>query len=146
MKQMGFTRQSVASGGVDDVVGQIQAQANALLALSATGGVVTADGTEQTLYIDDEPLGCWEPLTLFVDLDNMQAGDTTVIRVYHRMNDAGTLKPWSYSAYTGADGGFLNGEKLAAISLKPNRHGFRATLQQTGGVNRAYDWELFARA
>ena len=145
MKQLGFARQSVASGGVDETVDQIQGQTNALLVLSATGGTATAVGQEQTLYIDDEPLGCWEPLTLFVDLDDMQAGDTTVIRVYHRMNDGGGLQLWSYNTYTGADGGFANGEKIAVIDLKPNRHGFQVTLDQTAGTNRDYDWELFAR-
>ena len=145
MKQIGFTQQSIATGAVDAGVDQVQAQINALLVLSSTGGTATATGQEQTLYIDNEPLGCWEPLALWVDLDNMQGGDTTVIRVYHRLNDSGGLQLWSYNSYTGADGGLANGMKVVKIELGSNRHGFRATLDQTAGVNRDYDWELFAR-
>lgn len=145
MKHRGFTRQSIASGGVDDTVDQIQTQTNALLVLSSTGGTATATGQEQTLYIDNEPLGCWEPLVLWVDLDNMQGGDTAVIRAYHRLNDGGGLQLWSYNSYTGADGGLANGMKVVKIELGPNRHGLQITLDQTAGVNRDYDWELFAR-
>jgi len=83
-------------------------------------------------------------LTLFVDLDNMAGGDTIEIRVYHRLNDGGGLQLWDYSTYTGADGGLANGEKVIAVALNPDRHGFLTTLEQTGGVNRDYDWELFA--
>ena len=145
MTARAITDQSIASGGVDDTVDQIQTQTNAILTLSAVGGTLTASGAEQTIYIDNEPLGCWEPLVLWVDLDNMQAGDTTVFRVYHRLADGGTLQLWDYNSYTGADGGLANGLVAIRIDLGPNRHGFRATLQQTAGVNRDYDWELFAR-
>ena len=130
----------------DPMIGEIQAGVNAILALSSTGGTATATGQEQTLFIDDEPLGCWRPLTLLVDLDNMAGGDTTVIRVYYRLNDGGTLKLQSYNSYTGADGGLANGLKIVAIDLHPNRHGFQVTLDQTAGTNRDYDWELFAEA
>lgn len=145
MKQRGFARQSVASGAVDARVDEIEAQTSAMLALSSTGGTLTADGTEQVLYIDNEPLGCWEPLTLWIDLDNMAAGDTTVIRAYHRARDGGTMKQWSYTSYAGADGGLANNSVIAKVDLGPNRHGFQVTLEQTAGVNRDYDWELFSR-
>lgn len=145
MKQRGFTRQAVASANVDVVLGEVQTQINALLVLSSTGGTVTANGQEQTLYIDDEPLGCWEPLVLWVDLDNMQAGDTTNIRAYHRLRDGGALELWDYNSYTGADGGLTNGRTAIKVDLGPNRHGFQVTLEQSAGVNRDYDWELFSR-
>ena len=145
MKQQGFTRQTIVDAELRAAADQIQTQTNALLVLSSTGGTATATGQEQTLYIDDEPLGCWEPLALYVDLDNMEALDTTVIRVYHRLNDPGSLQLWSYNTYTGADGGLANGLEVVKIDLGPNRHGFRVTLDQSAGTNRDYDWELFAR-
>jgi len=141
----GFVRQSIASGGVDVVVDQIQTQTNALLTLSSTGGTVTADGNEQVLLVIDEPLGCSEPLALWVSLDNMQGGDTTVIRVYHRLSDAGALELWHYTSYTGADGGLANSKTAIVTDLKPNRHGWEITLEQTAGVNRDYTWEVFVR-
>lgn len=143
---MDLTNQSIASGGVDDTVEQIQTQTNATLALSATGGTITADGTEQTLYIDNEPLGCTQGVAAYVDLDNMQGGDTTNIRVYHRLNDGGGLQLYDYNSYTGADGGLANSMKVVKIDLGPYRHGFQITLEQSAGVNRAYDWELFVEA
>lgn len=129
-----------------DELTQIQAQTNALTVLSSTGGTVTADGSEQTLYVDDEPLGTWEPLALMVDLDNMAGGDTTVLRVYHRLNDGGGLQLWDYNSYTGADGGLANSVKVVVVELHPNRHGVQCTLEQSAGVLRSFDWEFFARA
>lgn len=141
--KIGLTNQSVASGGVDAVVDQIEAQTSAILTLSAIGDTITADGTEQTLYIDNEPLGCAKAVTAYIDLDNMQGGDTTNIRAYVRLNDAGGLQLWDYNSYTGADGGLANSMKVIKIDLGPFRHGFQLTLEQSAGVNRAYDWELF---
>lgn len=122
----------------------IQAVTNALLALSSTGGTLTADGSEQTLYIDDEPLGCTMGRRLYVDLDAMAGGDTTVIKVYHRLSDGGGLQLLDYNSYTGADGGLANSIKLIAVDLGPYRHGIQVTLEQTAGVNRTYPFEFFA--
>jgi hypothetical protein len=146
MKIVGLTQQSMASGAVDERADQIHAQTSALLALSSTGGTLTATGGEDTLYLDNEPQGCWRPVTAIVDLDNMVFGDTIVLRVYYRIRDAGGLQLWDMQTFTGIDGSLANGAKLVDISLEPNRHGFQLTLQQTAGTNRNYDWELFAEA
>ena len=105
MRRTGFVDQSVAPGSVGPTVDEIQAQTSAILALSSTGGTITADGTEQVLYVDNEPLGCTQGVAAYIDLDNMAGGDTTVIRVYHRLNDGGGLQLLDYNSYTGADGG-----------------------------------------
>ncbi len=139
----GLVDQSIASGAVDETVDEIQEQANAELVLSSVGGTLTADGNVQVLYVDDEPLGCFKPLTLYVDLDEMIVGDTIVIYHNHRINDSpAILKATHYWTYTGVDGGLTN-TKIAVMELTPNRHGFQVTLQQTGGVMRDYPWELF---
>ena len=143
---MGFTRQSVAPATIVDTVDEIEAQTSAILTLSSTGGTITADGTEQTLYIDNEPLGCTQGVAAYIDLDNMAGGDTTNIRVYHRLNDGGGLQLYDYNSYTGADGGLANSMKVVKIDLGPYRHGFQLTLEQSAGVNRAYDWEIFVEA
>lgn len=138
------THQSIATAGVDETADQIAARTDALLALSSTGGTLTADGTEQTLYIDNEPLGASMGRRLYIDLDNMAGGDTAVIRVYYRLSDGGGLQLLDYNSYTGADGGLANGIKLIAVDLGPYRHGVQITLEQAAGTNRAYPFEFFA--
>lgn len=145
MNRIALTDQSTATGGVDVVVEQIHTQVNALLTLSATGGTVTADGTEQTLVLVSEPLGIFNPVALVVDLDAMQGGDTIVVKVYHRLSDGGGLQLFQYATWTGVDGVLANGCKVDKLELYPNRHGYQITLQQTAGVNRSYPWEFFVR-
>jgi hypothetical protein len=81
---------------------------------------------------------------MFVDLDNMLAGDTIVLRVYYRLSDGGALQLWDAQTFAGIDGALSNSAKITDISFEPNRHGFQVTLEQTAGTNRAYDWEFFA--
>ena len=123
---------------------QIRAQTNALLVLSSTGGTLTADGTEQNLYIDNAPLGAYKPRTMLIDLDNMAGGDTTELRVYYRLNDGGGLQLLDFNQYVGADGGLADNRVLVAIDLYETRFGVQITLEQTGGTLRDYDWTIFA--
>ena len=139
----GLTNQSLAPASVADTADQIHELVAAEFTLQETGGTLTATGAEQTLYINDNPLGCFVPRTLFVDLDYMLAGDTTVIKVYYRLKAAGGLQLWDYHTYTGADGGLAAGRKLISADLLPTRFGVKVTLQQTVGTYRAYDWEIF---
>ena len=125
---------------------QIQAQTNALLILSETGGTLTADGTEQTLYIDNAPLGVHKPHTVLVDLDLMEQGDTTELRVYYRLNAGGGLQLLDFNQYVGADGGLANSRVMVAIALYETRFGVQVTLEQTAGVNRGYDWDIFVES
>ena len=139
----GITNQSVAPASVADTADQIHELVAAEFTLQETGGTLLADGSEQTLYINDNPLGCFHPRTLIVDLDNMQAGSTTVIRVYYRLNAGGGLQLWDYHTYTGADGGLASSRKLISADLLPTRFGVKITLEQTAGTYRYYDWEIF---
>lgn len=139
----GLTNQSVAPYSVTETLDQIHELDAAVLTLQETGGTITADGTEQDLYLNISPLGCFRPVCMFVDLDNMQAGDTTEFRVYYRLNAGGALQQQNYQSYTGADGGLANSTKVIAIDLHPSRFGSWITLRQTAGTNRTYDWEVF---
>ena len=139
--QPGIT--NVGQGYFNDKLDGILTFESALLVIQATGGTLTADGSEQNIYYDDEPLGVMSPIALLIDLDNMQGGDTIEVKVYHRMSDAGALKLFAFYTWTGADGGLSNSEVIDQIDFYPNRHGFRVTLDQTGGTNRDYPWELF---
>ena len=119
---------------------------NAVLTLQETGGAVTTDGTEQTVYINNAPLGVFRPVVLYVDLDAMVAGDVTAFRVYHRIAPGGGLQLLDYQSYAGADGGLANGCKLIALDLGPNRYGVHVTIQRLVQGDREYPWSVFVEA
>ena len=146
MDPMGLTLQAPQSAALLADVAEVFDLVNAELILQETGGTLTADGTEQTVYINDDPQGVHRPVVVKIDLDNMAGGDTTNIRVYYRLLDGGGLQSQDYNQYVGADGALANGRKLIAVELLPNRFGARVTLEQTGGVNRDYVWAYFEEA
>ena len=138
-----LTDQSIATGGVDERVDQIHAQTSAELTIQSSGGTLTTDGSEQTLYQDDEPLGVWSPIALLLDLDDMGAGETIEVKVYHRMSEAGGLQLFAFYTWAGADGSLDNSEKIDQIDLYPNRHGFLLSLELTAGSNIDVPWEFY---
>lgn len=127
-------------------VDQIFDLANAILTLQETGGDLTATGGEDVVYLENSPLGVHKPLRVFIDLDNMLAGDTIEIREYYRIASGAGLDVYDYSSYSGIDGGLTNGRKGIIIECSPNRFGWQITLEQTAGVNRVYPWEVLEEA
>jgi len=119
---------------------------NASLVDTETGGTLTADGTEQNVYINNAPANVYEPKTVKIDLDNMAVGDTVIIRLYDRIVPGGGLQQVDEVTYAGADGSLLDGSKVIYISLAENRYGAQVTLEQTAGTNRDYDWEAIVRS
>ncbi len=97
-------------------------------------GTLTADGTEQTVR---EYIGTGK-LHAYIDLTNMAAGDTTVIRQFMKIKAAGTYIKYAEETYTGAQT-----LPMLHIIMKPSKNGVKVTLQQTAGTNRSYDWETF---
>ena len=141
-----LTSQSVAPASVEDVAQDTFDLLNGSLTLQETGGTLTATGAEQTLYINNDPVSVFRPVVMLVDLDNMAGGDTTEFKVYYRIIDGGALQLYDYAQYVGADGGLANSRKLISITLGPSRFGVRVTLEQTAGVSRDYDWQVFVEA
>ena len=121
MRSQGIT--NVGQGYFNEKLDAIHGLDAAMAFLSSIGGTLTADGTEE---------------------NNMQGGDTIEVKIYHRMTAAGALQLLAFHTWTGADGGLTNSEKLDVVDLHPNRHGYRSTLDQTAGTNRAYTWEVFS--
>ena len=146
MKKLGFTRQSAVDADLRATASDIYDLTNAILTLQETGGSVTTDGNEQNIYIVDGPLGVFRPVCVFVNLDLMVGGDTTVFRVYYRIAPGGAQYLADYQSYTGIDGSLANGKKLIVIDLYPTRFGVRVTIQRTAGGDRAYTWEVFEEA
>ncbi len=113
---------------------------NALLLDAETGGALTADGTEQNVYINNTPAGIFEPLIVNIDCTTMLAGDVTVLRTYYRIAAGGNLIKKDQVTLNGAQD-----PDLKNIILEPNRYGVQVTLEQTAGVNRDYYWEVITR-
>lgn len=143
IKSAGFDDQSIATARVDVVVDEINAK---VLELQETGGTLVADGTEQNVYIVNAPTAEFKPLVTFINLDNMQIGDATAIRLYYRIANGGAWLLHDFQGFSDADGGLTNGKVSIAIDLLPNRYGVRLTLQQTAGVNRSYLYETMFEA
>ena len=122
---------------VDGNVDAVRAIAEAQGVLENTGGTITTDGTEQNIYINNAPAGLYVPKWLNIDFTNQTAGETVMLRVYHR-NIAG-------GAWVSPDTQEVEGvpeDLLVWVALNPSRYGCRVTIEKTGGVNRAYIWEV----
>lgn len=114
----------------------------ARLELSESGGTLVADGTEQNIYIANAPTAVIDPVILYVNLDNMQVGDATIIKVYYRIASGGAWLLHDFQGFANADGELTNGKVLISIDLSHTRYGIRVTLQQTAGANRSYLWQV----
>lgn len=110
--------------------------ANATLRLQETYDSLTADGTEQTIYQNNAPLGVFDPRKIKVDMNNMAVGDIVVLRWYERISSGGGLIQKDEMTFNG-----VQDPPLINIELEPNRYGFRVSLQQTAGTNRVFPWE-----
>ena len=70
-----------------------------------------------------------------VDLSNMQAGDTVVLRVKDKVLSSGSEVLAFEQSYSGAQSlDWVCSEPIAAA------HSISLTLHQTAGTNRNYDW------
>ena len=115
---------------------------NAVLTLTETGGTLTTDGTEQTVYQNATPAGVFKPMTLLIDTTNLALGDTIVIRTFYQIDPAGALIPSDEETIVGPP---PPAQRLKEITLKPNRYGVEVTLEQTvGAVDVDFDWAIFA--
>jgi len=97
-------------------------------------GTLTADGNEQQIL----NLAASSPPKVvdgILDLANMQAGDTVVVKEYVRSASGGAWRLYSTATYTNVQ--TEPGIYLERIS---SRYGARVTLQQTVGTNRTYPY------
>lgn len=94
-------------------------------------GKITADGSEQTL-VEDTLLS---NLSGFVDLTQMQPGDTVTIRQYVDMN--GGYKLYADETYNDAQI-----QPAVYITAKTSNTKMKITLQQTAGTYREFSYEF----
>jgi len=101
-----------------------------------TVGTLTADGTEQTV-VEVSTLGTLEG---YIDLSNMQAGDSVTIREYVKLKSDGAYRLYESATYTDAQ----SKPALHIVKL-PTKYGIKVTLEQTAGTYRDYDYNFFRR-
>ena len=115
----------------------IQDLSDSIPVLTETGGTVTTDGTEQTVYTNDAPAGLFSPKSFLMDFTAHTAGETVLVREYYRIKSGGNYIEYKETSYAGAQD-----PDLKIHSLFGNRFGIKVTAEKTGGTNRAYDWEV----
>ncbi len=116
---------------------------NAILKLTETGGTVTTDGTEQTIFINDAPMGVHEPRKVKIDCSNMAWGDAVILRWYERIEDGGELVQKDELRLEDVQDADLGKPPIKNIELEPNRYGVQVTIERVDGTDRAYAWEVF---
>lgn len=93
-------------------------------------------GTEHSLGAEVTDAGTY---VLAVDTSNMAAGDVLELRIRVRLKSGGTLLLAYAVSYAHA--------QAAAAKLSvpvPSMHGLQATLKQTAGTGRSFDWAVLS--
>ena len=126
-------------------VNQIFDLVNAIFTLTETGGTLitaVAPGAdiERDIYINDAPMGVYEPVAVKIDLSNLIAAEIVVIRTYYRYNIGGGFILEDINTYTG-----VQVVPSKSINLVPNRFGIQVTLERTAGAQRNHDWYVVIR-
>jgi len=99
-------------------------------------GSTLMDGTEQIIFINEE-LG---EFSGYVFLEDMQVGDTIIIRGYVKDHEDSVYKKTSEDT-------FSNVQALPAVYVKPilGKVGLKFTAQQTAGTYRTITHQWFKR-
>jgi hypothetical protein len=98
-----------------------------------SSGLITADGSEQTLLLFSG-LG---RISGNIDLSNMQAGDTVRIRQYLQVVAGGAWRRYWMETYSG-----VQTDPLVYITPKESDFNVRVTLEQTAGVLRTFEYNF----
>lgn len=93
-------------------------------------GTITTTAGEDTVFdiTADEHFACW----LFAH--NMVSGDTVVIKIYVKDQNAGTMR--LYLSKTLVD---AQTEPAFHVPFVPTKQ-YKVTIQRTGGTDRAFTW------
>ena len=115
---------------------------NAIFKMNETGGNITTDGAEQNIYINDDPMGIYEPRVVKIDCTNMGWGDDVILRWYERIVDGGAMVLKDQWLLEDVQDPALGTSPLVNIELEPNRFGVQVTIEQSAGTYRAFPWEV----
>jgi hypothetical protein len=95
-------------------------------------GVIIADGTEQIIINTSEP----SIISGYLDLSNMQAGDSVEVREYMLIDSVEHL--YADITYTG-----VQASPIYYITPKPVADAIKITIQQLTGVFRSFYYVIF---
>jgi len=111
---------------------------NSTLVLTETGGTVTTTGpgTEDVVYINDDPQGEYKPEKVVIDFSNQTVDETVVARLYYRIKEGGAYIKEDSETFIG-----VQDPALINIELEPNRFGIKVTIERSAGAAKVYDWE-----
>ena len=105
--------------------------------IEGSGTQAASIGTEHTLLTDSDA----KVFILIVDTANMALGDTLILRIKIKTLSGSTVKEVYTAVFTHAQ---TDEEIKVSIPVPSPGHasGFVATLQQTDGTGRSYDWSV----
>jgi hypothetical protein len=103
-------------------------------------GSVTMDGTEKTIVLDEVQGNPQRFLEGYIDLSQLQEGDSIIIRYYVRIKDGGDYKEYFSREYSGKQP-----TQLLYAATKPAKYGIKITAQQTAGTYRTLQYQFFRR-
>lgn len=104
----------------------------------ASGTLTTADLTTENILASSASLAIGGVFALLVNLANMVAGDTIVLKIYTSV---------AAGSYVLAYSAIFTGAQIASVKSSPplpvEASGrYKATLQQTAGSYRAFPWKV----
>ena len=99
-------------------------------------GTFTADGTEQTI----REIARIGKVQGYIDFTNMASGDSVTIRSYVKIKSGGSYILQGQRALSDAQ---ATAKLMHIFEFPTPQYGFKITLEQTAGTNRAYDWMIF---
>jgi hypothetical protein len=106
------------------------------LAEIANGNQTAVISTEHTLVTDTTG----KTYVAVVDINNLAAGDTLLLRIYTIVRAAGTER----LAYVSHSGPIAPTEKILYSVPVPANRSFKLTLTQTAGTGRTYEWAVLS--
>lgn len=99
---------------------------------------LTANGTEQSVYT----AATNRVTQLFVNVDNMVAGDTIIIREKIKVLTGDSVALVRATTLTGVNGTLPESAVIFTTDPLSGPYGVTYTLEQTAGTNRDYKWRV----
>jgi hypothetical protein len=103
-------------------------------------GSITMDGTEQTLVLDEIAGNPQRFLEGYIDLSQLQSGDTIRIKYYIKIKADEPYKEYFSREYSNKQP-----TQLLYVATKPAKYGLKITAQQTAGTYRTLSYQFFRR-
>jgi hypothetical protein len=89
----------------------------------------------------DSPGQNFSPKRFIIDLTEMAASDTLLVKRYYRIESGGSYILEANDSYSDAQA-----IDLVSFDLHENRHGIKITTTQTAGTARDWAWEVYYEA